>query len=288
MFVPISDQLCILVRAFLESCANLCQFQIMPRLVATEGFKGGIIYTRIQELRTILVELQAPALLTFAELERIRERINAIDVMIRSLRRDIVNAELKKMVREYELQLDIVIDYLDRREKNAGRQVDESEAQRAARMRDPDLDMYASDGAHEVPISAFTVVTSTSRFQPASAQDLRIQLNQRRDGNDLCGFDEPITSDGQQRPRHGHRTPIQSQPIRRDCAHRSDSPSDEPLYGGNRHVRAHSGRRQHEASSTSSVVPHQRPRHRSPSVASTVSIRTSTSHASQATAASYR
>lgn len=36
------------------------------------------------------------------------------------------------------------------------------------------------------------------------------------------------------------------------------------------------------------MVPHQRPRHRSPSVASTVSVRTSTSHASQASSASYQ
>lgn len=84
-------------------------------------------------------------------------------------------------------------------------------------------------------MSAFTIVTST-RFQPASAQDLRVQLNQRREKNDLRGFDEPTTSDGQRRSRHGHRTPFQSQPIHHDPASRSDSPSDEPLFGGNRRV----------------------------------------------------
>lgn len=255
----------------------------MPRLVATDGFKGGIIYARIQDLNIISAELQKPATLTFAELERIREHIDSLDAAVRSLRRDVIDNEIRKMIRSYEEKCEIVIDLLDRRERNAGRQVEESEAMRAARLRDPDLDMYASDGTHHVPISSYAVLTSTSRYQPANAQDLREQLNRRREGETLRGFDEPTTSDGQQRPRRGHRTSIQDQPAQ---SHRA--PPDEPLYGGDRYVVAHSARRQREASSSSSVVPHQRPRHRSPSVASTVSIRTSTSHASAATGSSYR
>lgn len=87
----------------------------MPRIVSTEGFKGGIIFARILDLQSILVELQAPAVLTFAELERIRERIDSIDAEVRSLQREVCNSEIRKMVRRYEERCEIVIDYLDRR-----------------------------------------------------------------------------------------------------------------------------------------------------------------------------
>lgn len=259
----------------------------MPRLVASEDFKGGIVYARIQELHGILVELRSPAVLTLAELERIRERIDSIDTAVRYLRRDLCNSEVKQMVTKYEAKCEIVINYLERRERNAGRQVGEGEAQRAARLRDPELDMYSSDGKHTVPMSCYSVVTTTSAFQPVSAQDLRTQLDERRAGKGLRGFDEPSTSDGQRRPHRGDRTPFQAQPARTQTSS-EESSSAEPIFGGTRRQRTVAERKQYNGSNASSELPRQRSRYRSPSPMSTMSIRTSTSHASAATGASYR
>lgn len=135
------------------------------------------------------------------------------------------------MVREYELQVGIALDYLERRENNAGRPVAEGEAHRAAKLRDPQYDLYASDGRHEVPMSAWGVVWIQPTYQPASANDLRVELERRRRGQGLLGFDEPTTSDGYQRPPRGDRIPFAEQPMHARYESSSDeSKSDEPSW----------------------------------------------------------
>lgn len=259
----------------------------MPRLASTPDFVGGIIYGRIEELQGILNELQAPTTLTLAELERMRERIDLIDAAIRSLRRENNHQDVRKMVDKYENRCKTVIDYLERREQNAGRPLGETEAHRAAKLRHSDLDMYATDRKHKVPMQYYSVVQPTSTFQPVSAKDLREQLNRRREG-EVRVFDNPVAVDGQRRARRGERTPFQLQSVRQalPASSLSSTSSDEPLYGGERRLRPYATRRQREESDSANSIPCQRARRRSPSLASTV--RTATTRVSASTTSSYR
>lgn len=201
----------------------------MPRLVTDQSFLVGFIASKMDDLSVMLNELESTVTFTARELQRMRDQLAARDAAIRQQHRAISDPLVRPKLTQYETMWRIALDYLKRREENDGRPVEESEARRAARLRSPDLEAYASDGDGPVPLEVMTVTTMVNDFRPVDADDLRQILTSRRAGGTLRDLDASTTADG--RPRLRRDEPVPERPLRS----RDGTPpgaTDRPLYGG--------------------------------------------------------
>lgn len=208
----------------------------MPRLRASAHFRAGFISARMADLWSILDQLRSAASISPTEMQSIRERIASIDVNVRMHHRDIDDPLVRPKLREYDELLEMTFGYLARREANDGRQVPETEAMRAARLRKDDLDMYASDGTHEIPIERMSVVTVTPRFRPISAADLRAKLDRQRAGETLWGYEPQDSQAPGNAGRESNLPRSRNEPQREAPARRlvpiGDANANQSLYGG--------------------------------------------------------
>lgn len=160
----------------------------MPRIVNDDHWLGGFITAMMDELQRMLNRLASPTTFSRDEIINMRETINSNDATVRAQHRAMNDMRLRPKMNMYEAVLNLAMTELGRREENRGKPVSESPAMAARRLRQPDLDMYASDGRHEVPLEYWTTVKSVPALQPGSVTDLRQIIDNRRNNRDSGDF----------------------------------------------------------------------------------------------------
>lgn len=165
----------------------LSEFQ-MPKFTSSSQWMAGHISAKINELQRMLNLLGSDSVMSRAEIINMRGVINGNDRSLRSQHQSIDDIRLRPSLVMYEQILNLAIVELGRREDNKGHPVPESEAMRARRLRQPNLDTYASDGNRETPLECWTVPTSAPPVTAGSATDLRDVIEDRRNKREECVF----------------------------------------------------------------------------------------------------
>lgn len=139
----------------------------MPKVTKTCEYLAGYITANMGELQAILDVSASPANLSETEMQNMRARIDLNDASVRQHHRDIEDRRLRPKLNMYERILELSIEELSRRERHRGRQLPESEAMRARRIRsDEDYAPYASDGQGPVLLEYWTLVNTAPRPAP--------------------------------------------------------------------------------------------------------------------------
>lgn len=236
----------------------------MPLLGSSEQFLVGYIAAKMNDLSILLSELESRNTFTRRELQNMRERVAAMDAAIRQQHAAICSSLVRLKVRQYEAMWNIAVDYLERRERSQGRPVDENEARRVARLRGPDLELYASDGRGPIP----PVTTMVNKYRTADAEDLRHVLAERAKGGSQRDLDHPMTARGRLRPRRGEPTQ-EREPDQNEWSR--DATVEPPLYGGVENLRSMATKRNRRRSSPADSMERPAMRRRSFSELSTTS-----------------
>lgn len=206
----------------------------------------GYISAKMDDLNILLNELESPTPFSRYEMQHMRDRIASIDAAVRAQHKEIESPLVRPKLTQYETMWRIAIDYLSRREDRDGRPVEEHEARRAARWRSADMELYASDRRGPVPLE---------EYRPADANDLRHILPERSQGGGWRALDEPTTSRGQRRPRHGEpileRTLDRANELRYE--RRRHESVQQPLYGGAENQRPYVSKRTQNRSDVDSM-----------------------------------